>query len=518
MPKLPLSPVPEQEADAAGERLSGNASPASLAPSAFSLRNSEARRKKPPPPPSRTSTSFTPEAVDDGNCSPAANNKRGSRVKLIKKPPKKGKDPAGMVDLGSTPAVMRAVVVQYCRYVCIFLFLDTVLYQTFSGSPDTSESNCQENSACLLEKTLNCSEEEDEDGEAAEDDQMEEWDTDLEIEKSTTCYDPAGKARYLAICQAYGVVPISYFLRHMKDSELTVKHRGLSPKAAKALALSLTSNTSIVKLNLSDNGLDGNGAIAMAEMLKENCYISELDLSENRVGIKGAEALSAVLRENPVLVTVKLSGNELNDRAAIYLADALVTNQKVEHLDLSHNMLGQPAGEALGVAMAENVGLKKLDLSWNNFRGQGAVAVAKGLGANIFLRVLDLSYNGFGNSGAAALGAALKSNNVLEELHIGNNRIALEGALALALGLKGNKNLRKLKMSRNPIQNEGCLGILKAIRVNPGAAMELLDFSAIVVKQDFVQACEAVQELFPSLLIHHDGTTRLFGRTLSKVS
>uniref|UniRef100_A0A670Z569 Uncharacterized protein n=1 Tax=Pseudonaja textilis TaxID=8673 RepID=A0A670Z569_PSETE len=58
-----------------------------------------------------------------------------------------------------------------------------------------------------------------------------------------------------------------------------------------------------------------------------------------------------------------------------------------------------------------------------------------------------------------------------------NNRIALEGALALALGLKGNKNLRKLKMSRNPIQNEGCLGILKAIRVNPGAAMELLDFS-----------------------------------------
>lgn len=47
---------------------------------------------------------------------------------------------------------------------------------------------------------------------------------------STICYDPAGKARYLAICQAYGVVPISYFLRHMKDSELTLNHRGLNPK------------------------------------------------------------------------------------------------------------------------------------------------------------------------------------------------------------------------------------------------------------------------------------------------
>ncbi|KAL7983154.1 hypothetical protein Chor_000016, partial [Crotalus horridus] len=230
-------------------------------------------------------------------------------------------------------------------------------------------------------------------------------------------------------------------------AELCCPRFQATDEAAKALALSLTSNTSIVKLNLSDNGLDGDGAVAMAEMLKENCYISELDLSENKVGVKGTAALSTVLQENPILVSLKLSGNELNDRAAKYLADALVTNQKVEHLDLSHNRLGEPAGEALGVAMAENVGLKQLNLSWNNFRGRGAVAVAKGLGV------------GKGT------------------LFEGNNRIALEGALALALGLKGNKNLRRLQMSRNPIQNEGCLGILKAIRANPGAAMEFLDFS-----------------------------------------
>ncbi|KAF7239917.1 Leucine-rich repeat-containing protein 74B [Varanus komodoensis] len=303
---------------------------------------------------------------------------------------------------------------------------------------------------------------------------------------SKSSYDPAGKDKYRCTCQMHGVVPVSYFLRHMKDSKLTLMHHGLGPKGARALALSLTSNTSIVKLNLSDNWLNGDGAAAIADTLKEN----DVDLSENRVGVKGAKALSAMLRENTTLISLDLSGNELSDHAARDLADALLTNNKMEFLNLSHNMLGEPSGEVLGAAVAENVGLKELNLSWNCFRGQGAVAVAKGLGANIFLRVLDLSYNGFGNSGAAALGEALKVNNVLEELH----------------------------MARNPIQNDGCVGILKAVRANSAAVLEILDFSEIIVKQDFVGLCKAVQDMLPSLRIKHDGTSRLFRTDSSKGS
>lgn len=45
-------------------------------------------------------------------------------------------------------------------------------------------------------------------------------------------------------------------------------------QGVKALALSLTCNTSVLKLNLSDNGVEEDGAAAVAEMLKENCFIS----------------------------------------------------------------------------------------------------------------------------------------------------------------------------------------------------------------------------------------------------
>ncbi|XP_069817384.1 leucine-rich repeat-containing protein 74B isoform X2 [Dendropsophus ebraccatus] len=342
------------------------------------------------------------------------------------------------------------------------------------------------------------------------------WDSDLEIEEVKPSYDPSGKARYLSACQLFGVVPVSYFLRHMGDSELIMRHHGLGAQATKAIALSLVTNTSIVNLNLSDNWLEGEGAAAIADMLKENCYISELHLCDNKLGLKGAQAISAMLIENITLQKVNLSGNEFDDQAASSFSEALMNNQKVESMDLSHNMFGHGAGEILGAAIAENTGMLELNLSWNYFRGKGAVAIAKGLGANIFLRVVDLSYNGFGNDGAAALGEALKVNNVLEEVNISNNRISIQGAVRFALCLKENKTIRVLKMARNPIQSDGCFAILKAIQANSESAIESLDFSDIFVNKQFDDLYAAVKTTMPNLLIKLGGNSDMFKRTVHK--
>ncbi|XP_040206645.1 leucine-rich repeat-containing protein 74B-like [Rana temporaria] len=344
----------------------------------------------------------------------------------------------------------------------------------------------------------------------------EDCDTDLEIEEAKDAYDPSGKARYLSACQVFGVVPVSYFLRHMGDSNLVMRHHGLGAQAAKAIALSLVTNTSIFSLNLSDNWIEGDGAAAIADMLKENCYISELHLCDNRLGLKGAKALSAMLLENVHLQKVYLSGNEFDDRAASCLSNALMNNQKVECMDLSHNKFGDGSGEILGAAIAENTGMLEMNLSWNQFRWKEAVAIAKGLGANIFLRVLDLSYNGFGNDGASALGEALKINNVLEELNISNNRISLQGAVRFALCLKENKTLKVLKMARNPMQSEGCFAILKSIQANSESAVESLDFSDIVVNKQFDDLHAVVKTTLPNLTVKLGGNSDMFKRTFPK--
>ncbi|XP_053313201.1 leucine-rich repeat-containing protein 74B-like [Spea bombifrons] len=344
----------------------------------------------------------------------------------------------------------------------------------------------------------------------------EDWDTDLEIEEVKESYDPTGKARYLSACQYLGVVPVSYFLRHMQDSDLVMRHHGLGLQAVKALALSLVTNTSIVRLDLSDNWLEGDGAAAIADMLKENCYISEIYLSGNKLGLKGAKALSLMLVENTTLRKIGLSGNEFNDQAAPYISDAFMNNQKLESVDLSHNMFGDGSGEILGTAISENTGILELNLNWNNFRGKGAVALAKGIGANIFIRVLDLSYNGFGNDGAAALGEALKVNNVLEELNISNNRISLQGAVRFALCLKENKVLKVLKMSRNPMKSEGCFAILKSVQANSESAIECLDFSDIIINKEFDDLCNSVKTTMPNLSVKHGGSSEDFKRSKTK--
>ncbi|XP_042661580.1 leucine-rich repeat-containing protein 74B isoform X2 [Tyto alba] len=289
----------------------------------------------------------------------------------------------------------------------------------------------------------------------------------------------------------------------------------MAPEGAKALALSLMVDTSILTLDLSDNWLQGEGAAAIAEMLKENCYISDVDLSDNKLGVEGAKALSAMLLENTTVVSLQLSGNEFDDHAAKYLADAITANSKVEILDLSYNMFGDKGAEILGMAIAENVGLKEFKISWNHFHSHGAAALAKGLGANIFLKVLDVSYNGFGNSGAAALGEALKANNVLEELNV-SNRILVEGALHIAAGLKQNKTLKRLSMIRNPMQSEGCCGVLKALQENSGTGIEILDLPDIPVNKELAELCDAVKILFPDLLLRYGGNVKLQRKSQSK--
>ncbi|KAE8634397.1 hypothetical protein XENTR_v10002293 [Xenopus tropicalis] len=345
----------------------------------------------------------------------------------------------------------------------------------------------------------------------------ENWDTELEVEEIKEQYDPTGKAKYLSACQFYGVIPVSYFLRHLQDPELVMRHHGLGPQATKALAVTLVTNTRIVTLDLSDNWLGGEGAAAIAEMLKENCYISEIHLADNKLGVKGAKALSHMLVENTTLQKLNLSGNEFSDEAAQYISEAFMSNQKVECTDLSHNMFGEGSGETLGTAIAENTGMLELNLSWNNFRGKGAAAIARGLGANIFLKAIDLSYNGFGNDGAAALGEALKVNNVLEDINISNNRISVQGAVRFAMCLKANKTLRILKISRNPMQSEGCFAILKAIQANSESAMECLDFSDILVNKEFDDLYNTMKAALPNLSVKHGGNPDMFKKQVPKL-
>ncbi|XP_022096288.1 leucine-rich repeat-containing protein 74B-like isoform X2 [Acanthaster planci] len=339
------------------------------------------------------------------------------------------------------------------------------------------------------------------------------FDTDLEVEDTILAlkrnvreaYDASGKSTYKEACRLNGVIPVSYFLRHIADSELTMKHHGLGPAGAKAIAISLVTNTTICKLNLSDNWLDAVGGIAIADMLKENCYITDLDLSENKLGNSGAKALSEMLLQNSTLTHLTLTGNSFEDKSAEYFAEVILNNSKLEYVNLSHNEFSEAAGLLLGPAISENITMRQLDLSWNHIRRKGALALAKGIMNNIGLKVINISWNGFGNEGAQALGEALKVNSSLEELDITNNRISGEGAVFLGKGLTNNETLKILRIGKNPMQAAGAFAILKAVKDNTNTIMDELDFSGIQVNKEFEDLYNQLKETRPNIKIHHGG-------------
>ncbi|KAK2181369.1 hypothetical protein NP493_401g02028 [Ridgeia piscesae] len=335
------------------------------------------------------------------------------------------------------------------------------------------------------------------------------WDTDLEVEDPPSSPDFSGTRVYKDSCQQLGVIPASYFLRHLDDAGLYMTHHGLGPKNVKPIAIALVSNPCIQELNLSDNWLGDEGGHYICDMLRENMYISDLNLSENKLGAAFARDLCQVLAVNVSLTHLNLSGNWFDDEAAVYLATAVTKTTKIEYLNLSGNKLGPAAGVILGPALAENSSIRNLDLSWNGLSHRGAISIANGIKLNVLMSSINLAWNGFGMDGAKALGDALKVNSALTELHIPNNRITTEGAVLLGKGLTVNDSLRVLKMGKNPMCSPGCYAIVAAILKNDSSIIEDLDFSDIPVNNDFKELLVQLREQRPDIRVNFHGEATL---------
>jgi hypothetical protein len=112
------------------------------------------------------------------------------------------------------------------------------------------------------------------------------YDTDIEQEQEPT-RDYSCKGLYLDQCRRHGVIPSTYFLRHIDNETLTIRYCGLKPVNIKVMVPSLKINTKITKLDLRDNGLGSRGAVYIAQIIRDNEYIVELNLANNDIGLQG---------------------------------------------------------------------------------------------------------------------------------------------------------------------------------------------------------------------------------------
>lgn len=72
----------------------------------------------------------------------------------------------------------------------------------------------------------------------------------LPFSELPSVYDHTGKTAYTEGCKKLGVVPASYFLQHMHDRKLSLKHHGLGATGMKAVAVSLVVSKASVTVSV----------------------------------------------------------------------------------------------------------------------------------------------------------------------------------------------------------------------------------------------------------------------------
>ncbi|KAI8619149.1 hypothetical protein BC830DRAFT_825542 [Chytriomyces sp. MP71] len=256
-------------------------------------------------------------------------------------------------------------------------------------------------------------EEEDKAGEELDDG----WESDLGdadncLKKKATS-DP-----YINACKVLGIVPVSYFAERINTSEILLKHRGLGPKGAQAIAsvLEVTeanrpsidnadfypqSNTTITLLDLSDNWIESGGA-HLGRSLQINRTLTYLNLTNNKLGLQGATEIAEMLSFNGTLKTLIMKGNSLGDKEASLLAEGLRQNSTLQVIDLSYNQIGDLGAHSLGSGLVTNDGIKELNLAWNQIRVRGANGFFNYLKDNAHISTLHIQDNGIGDNGLAS--------------------------------------------------------------------------------------------------------------------
>ncbi|XP_078061523.1 NACHT, LRR and PYD domains-containing protein 3-like [Mustelus asterias] len=161
-----------------------------------------------------------------------------------------------------------------------------------------------------------------------------------------------------------------------KCQELRLGYNKLGDSGVKRLSVALRNpDCKIQELYLSGNDLTDACAEDLASALSTNRSLIDLNLGYNKLGDSGVKLLSVALR-NPDCKIQKLDlhDNALTDSCAGDLVSALSTNRSLIDLDLGTNEFGDSGVKLLSVALRKlDCKIHKLQLVDNQFSPNGAL-------------------------------------------------------------------------------------------------------------------------------------------------
>lgn len=308
-------------------------------------------------------------------------------------------------------------------------------------------------------------------------------------------YPDDGQDLYLALCDEMNLCPVRLFHRNLINNKIDLSYYGIDPRNIRAMAKALKYNRTVDSLCLKDNFLTIDAAYHLGEMLSTNSTLVELNLEGCRIGSEGARRLFSGIIGNRHLSVLDLSRNELDEAGGEHFAEAIFRGADIKEIYLRKNNLGSKTAAALAVAFETHNKLIHIDLSWNNFFNPASACVfLNKLEENEYLEYLKLSWNGiYGLRIAESLRNVMLCPN-LSHLDLSNNKFQGEDIDILIENMNKAKQLVTFNLSSNPLTPDDALKVLKKMKL-AAVKCKHLNLDNVCVNVDFLLLLERIMRM-----------------------
>jgi len=196
-----------------------------------------------------------------------------------------------------------------------------------------------------------------------------------------------------------GIQSLSKAIKGKKNISLNISHNSLADSGLSDLVSVVEyDNTSFIKLNLSHCHLTRHAPEYIARLLRTKS-IHSLDISDNELTPEIIRTIARPLSSNTTLIDLNLEKNSIGSYGSdavssmYYEFQYLRKNSALTTLNLANNDFGDEDANAIARMLSKNLGLKNLNLSHNRITNEGADFIALSLKHNTTLFSLDLSNN-----------------------------------------------------------------------------------------------------------------------------
>ena len=261
-------------------------------------------------------------------------------------------------------------------------------------------------------------------------------------------------------------------------TELLLQHTLLRPSDVQLLAQMLTSNNTLSVMDIS-----GNDIVPQYITEWRDISLNKLIMSNCELGVSGADKIGKMLYHNKSITAVNLGGNKIGDEGVEKLVEHLKSNKIIKYLGLwDNNITSNGANHLSKLFSLNHTAVNSIELSDNPLKDEGVDLILQSI--TITMEYIGLYHTGMTSSCSSVSTALHKIKSI--SFTLPDNCDGISDSLAdttvleelwlrhgsdtanhtMISGINRNNSIKKLKFDGGQLHHQTLSDLVEVIKVN----------------------------------------------------